>query len=144
MGAVEVFYRYEHGNNPVLVDTPEEVDAVIEAMRAESTEAAPMLLQAYADPDAGELAVGIVGDRGVIRYAGEESPLGAYSTGDGECAHFDLAYYYMGNWTGFPSNAEIPLEQINRAFKQYVATGGKQPTGIRWQTGPEVATLEDT
>ncbi|WP_424189161.1 Imm1 family immunity protein [Actinokineospora sp. G85] len=115
------------------------MDTLIDRVRVESPENAPILMQMYPtddeNGDGAEFGVGIRDDRGVLWYSGPGAPMGVYSTGEGPCVDYELAYFYANTWTGFPSNAEIPLNEIRRAFKEHLQTGVR-PSGIKWQSGP--------
>ncbi|MBB4968139.1 Imm1 family immunity protein [Saccharothrix violaceirubra] len=66
MGSLDVHYLYEHGDTPGTVSTVDEVDALIDRVRAESPPAAPILMEVHrsGDPYAQGLDVGIEVDRG--------------------------------------------------------------------------------
>ena len=135
MGAVSVYYADEHDDQPVTVTTPDEVDALIDRVRDESPEQAPILMQLYIADDvyAQELSAGIRGDRGVLRYSGRNWPEGVYSTGDGPIGPEPLAYFYMDNHTEFPPNAEVPLATVRQAVRDFLTTSGDRPSGVDWQ-----------
>ncbi|SDC51258.1 Imm1 family immunity protein [Actinokineospora iranica] len=134
MVPLEVYYAHEHEDDPIVVTTEAEVDALIDRVKAESPSDAPILMQIHpADGSKQEFAVGIRGDVGVLYFTGREWPHGVYSVGEGAYTHDELAYFFADQWTGFPSNAEIPLDDIRRAFKEHLVTDGARPTNIRWQ-----------
>ncbi|WP_367130984.1 Imm1 family immunity protein [Saccharothrix sp. HUAS TT1] len=56
--------------------------------------------------------MGIDGDKGGLRYAGEDSP-----PADSE----------------FPPHAELPVAELEAAVVDYLTTG-RRPEGIEWQT----------
>ncbi|MFB9905614.1 Imm1 family immunity protein [Allokutzneria oryzae] len=135
MAALDVYYARGHGDNPITVSTPDEVDALIDRVRAESPETAPILMEVHisGDPYTQGLDVGINGDRGVLRYSGRDWPEGVYSTGDGLAEGKPLAYFYMDTCTEFPPNAEVPVDTVRQAVRDFLATDGDRPSGIVWQ-----------
>jgi hypothetical protein len=138
MGSLDVYYLFEHDDNPVVLSTVDEVDALIDRVRAESPQAAPILMDVHmsGEPYAQGLDVGIADDHGVIRYSGREWPRGVVSTGDGPADGEAHPYFYMGHWREFPANAEIPLEVIRQAVKEFMESDGARPTCVRWQPAP--------
>lgn len=137
MATLDVYYARGHGDAPVTIRTPGEVDALIERVRRESPEHAPMLLEVHVSGDsyAQGLDVGIRGDHGVLRYSGRDWPEGVYSTGDGPSEGEPLAYYFMDNYTEFPPNSEVSLAVVRRAIHDFLLTGGERSTGVEWQSG---------
>jgi immunity protein Imm1 of predicted polymorphic toxin system len=111
------------------------VNALIDRVRVESPEKAPILMQLYVADDVygQELSAGIRGDRGVLRYGGDDWPEGVYSTGDGPAGAEPLAYFYMDTYTEFPSNAEVPLTVVRQAILDFLDTNGERPAGVEWQ-----------
>ncbi|MFD2417651.1 Imm1 family immunity protein [Amycolatopsis pigmentata] len=137
MATLAVYYAQGHGDAPVTISTPDEVDALIDRVRRESPGHAPMLLEAHiaGDPYAQGLDVGVRGDRGVLRYSGRDWPEGVYSTGDGPSEGEPLVYYFMDNYTEFPPNAEVPLAVVRQAIRDFLATGGERSARVEWQPG---------
>lgn len=137
MGTLSAYYSSEHGGDPVVVSTAGEVDALIDRIRAESPDDAPILMQLYVSDDVHgqELSVGIRGDRGVLRYAGREWFEGVYSVGRGIVDGEPLLYFYADHDTEFPSNSEVALTVVRDAVKQYLDTSGARPEHVEWQPG---------
>jgi len=135
VAALDVYYARGHGDDPVTVTTPDEVDALVERVRGESPQHAPILMEVHLsdDPYAQGLDVGIKSDRGVLRYSGGDWPEGVYSTGDGLVGGEPLGYFYMDTYTEFPANAEVPLAVVRQALHDFLTTEGERPTGIAWQ-----------
>lgn len=135
MGSLDVYYLFEHDERPVVVTTADEVDALIDRVRSESPQQAPILMDVHlsGDPYSQGLDVGVSDDRGVVRYSGRDWPRGTVSTSgkisDGE----ERPYFYMGHCREFPANAEVSLNLIRAAVKEFLATGGARPTCIHWQ-----------
>ena len=138
MGSLDVYYMLEHDKNPVVVSTAEEVDALIYRVRAESPPTAPILMEVHlsGDPYSQGMDVGISDDHGVIRYSGRAWPEGVISTGENTADHTERPYFYMGSWREFPTSAEVPLDLIREAVKEFLTTDGARSTCIQWQPGP--------
>ncbi|CRK56026.1 hypothetical protein [Alloactinosynnema sp. L-07] len=141
MGSLDVYYLPEHDESPVMVATEDEVDAFIDKVVAQSPMAAPILMDLHlsGDPYAQGLDVGVVAERGLIRYAGRDWPLGVVSTGEASAGGNPVPYFYMGHWREFPSNAEISLATIKAAIKEFMSTNGVRPICVQWQEVDELA-----
>ncbi|WP_436500004.1 Imm1 family immunity protein [Actinokineospora sp. HUAS TT18] len=141
MGSLDVYYLPEHDESPVVVATEDEVDALIDAVAAQSPSTAPILMDVHlsGDPYAQGLDVGVAAERGLIRYAGRDWPLGVVSTGAAPAGGNPVPYFYMGHWREFPSNAEIPLATIKAAIKEFMSTDGGRPASVKWQEVDELA-----
>jgi hypothetical protein len=133
-----VYYLFEHDDSPVVITTAEEVDTLIDRVRAESPGQAPILMDVHmsGDPYSQGMDVGVSNDRGVIRYSGRDWPGGVVSTGNGSANGAELSYFYMGHWRGLPANSEIPLDLVRKAMKEFMTTDGARPTSLRWQPEP--------
>ncbi|MGQ0841012.1 Imm1 family immunity protein [Actinokineospora sp.] len=115
--------------------TQQDVDGLIDQMRTESPELAPILMQVVisGDPYTQGLDVGLKSDRGVLRYSGRDWFEGLYSTGELPITGTPLLYFYMDTDTEFPPNAEVSIDAIRQAVKEFLATNGALPTCVRWQ-----------
>lgn len=133
MGALSAYYEREHGENPIRLETPADVDAMVDALRAQETW--PLLAQVYVSDDLGksELSAGVRGDVGVLRYAGEDAFEGLYSLGDGPADGEWILYYYVTADTPFPPNAEVPLAVVRDALVEYLESNGARPNNVEWQ-----------
>ncbi len=135
MGSLDVFYLHEHEDAPITVATAAEVDSLIERVRAESPRTAPILMDIHlsGDPFTQGLDVGVRDDSGIVRYSGGKWPRGVISVGSDVSRTAEVAYFYMGNWRGFPPNSELPLALVRQAIKEFMDTNGERPECIRWQ-----------
>jgi Immunity protein Imm1 len=135
VAALDIHYARGHEDNPVTVTTADAVDVLIDGIRAESPESAPILMEVHisGDPYNQGPDVGINGDHGVLRYSGRDWPEGIHSTGNGPTDGEPLRYFYMDTYTDFPSNADIPLTTIRQAVREFLATLGARPNCVEWQ-----------
>lgn len=115
-------------------ETPAEVDALLDRIRDEvSGKGALLMLVGLAgqDDDGPLLQVGIDGDKGVLTYDGESAPDGLLSYGgDADGLVF---YSYQGTKAEFPASAEVPYATVKAAVKEFLASGGGQPTTPTWR-----------
>ncbi|MGW6929570.1 Imm1 family immunity protein [Lentzea sp. NPDC054927] len=133
MVALEAWFDRD-AEDPTVVRTAEELDAVLDAVAALPR---PSTLQLLIADNLGRavLDVGMDGAhaRGVLYYSsGAECPDGCASQG-ADTAEVLPIYYYMGSDTEYPATAEISSADVRRAAHEYMATGGERPTGIKWQ-----------
>lgn len=128
----------ERSEEPAVVTTAAELDAVLDEVAALD---GPTLVQLFPGGDATgpDLTVGLHGDRGVLRYASEDSPNAFYSANP---SPFPLPewgavrYYYMSSDSDYPDEAELPEKVVREAAHQFAASGGERPTGIDWTSRP--------
>ncbi|MFE3900608.1 Imm1 family immunity protein [Streptomyces sp. NPDC059153] len=139
---VQAYYREQHADEPSVVRTPEDVDALIDALAAgpefenlavlHSSER-ELLPSGFPDH---EFMVGADGKRkvGVLSFMDEKNfvSLGAPGSDGGE-----VTYFVAGNPTEFPATAEIPLALVRQAAKEFLSCGGRRPTCVQWQE-PEI------
>ncbi len=134
---LNVHYLVEHADNPVTVNTPDEVRTLLRAVRDAYPDGRPVLLTVVVadDPWKSELSVGIDGDKGVLHYSGEGTPPnGVYSENPTPSNPSPVIYYYVSADTEFPANAEIPFSTVEAAVVEYLTTEGEQPAAVNWQT----------
>ncbi|WP_350274736.1 Imm1 family immunity protein [Kribbella sp. HUAS MG21] len=68
--------------------------------------------------------------KGALRYMGDT---GAYITkGSGHDADTVL-YYYMGSDREFPRDSLLSLDEIRVAVREFLTSGGEQPSAVEWQ-----------
>ncbi|MEU6381240.1 Imm1 family immunity protein [Streptomyces sp. NPDC046909] len=135
----EVRYRLEHGEEPDLLSTPEDVDALIDSLlvgspfenlaQIHSTERD--LLPAFGDPDH-ELMVGVnkVLQVGVLSFMDGNGNVATRGSSNGRESP---VYYIQGQMTEFPACSEIPIDVVRRAVKEFLFSGGQRPTCVEWQ-----------
>lgn len=138
MGSLDVYYLAEHGAKPIVLASSEDVDSLIDQVSAGSPPGAPIMMDVHlsGDPYAQGLDVGVASDRGMVRYAGGDWPLGVISAGTGDAPDVEVAYFYMGNWRGFPARSEISLVTVSQAIKEFMVSNGARPTCVQWEPSP--------
>ncbi|MER6557895.1 Imm1 family immunity protein [Streptomyces sp. NPDC001027] len=134
---MQAFYRREHGDNPVLLQSATDVDALIDALIASRASENLAALHSMERPlmPAGvpdhELLVGADGDLqvGVLGFMDDGNFVSlAPSKGRGE-----VSYSIMGNATEFPDGSEIPIALVRQAVKEFLFSGGQRPACVQWQ-----------
>jgi hypothetical protein len=134
--ALNVHYNAENADTPAVVTTPDEVRALLGTVRNTHPAGSAVLLTVVVsdDPWKSELSVGIDGDKGVLHYAGEDTPPnGVYSKSPTPTNAAPVIYYYVTADTEFPPHAEIPIGAIETALIEYLTTA-ERPTSVDWQT----------
>ncbi|MFC6091641.1 Imm1 family immunity protein [Saccharothrix lopnurensis] len=133
---LNVYYEKQHTADPVVVTTPEDIRDLFAAVRAKYPAGTALLMTVVpADyPWASELTVGIDGDKGVLRYAGQDSPpTGCFSKSAEPSNTEPVIYYFVTADNEFPPCAEIPVTDLETALIDYMTTG-QRPETIEWQT----------
>ncbi|MEV0730609.1 Imm1 family immunity protein [Polymorphospora sp. NPDC050346] len=126
---VEVIFTEEE--DPVVVSTIAELDAVLDRVTAETSPHTPPLIALDMPAQERSLMVGVRGAVGVLNYVD-------LTTGDGYASKGTATdaptppYFYCGTWTGITAGAEIPIEQVRAAAREFLTTGDR-PTCITWQ-----------
>ncbi|MGY4744144.1 Imm1 family immunity protein [Streptomyces sp. ATMOS53] len=137
VGRVQAYYRREHGDNPVLLQSESDVDALIDALllsRPSENLAAlhslerPLMSAGVADH---ELMVGADGDLqvGVLSFMDD----GNFVSLDSSKGRGEISYSIMGKATEFPKCSEIPIALVRQAVKEFLSSGGQRPTCVQWQ-----------
>ncbi|MFJ1550693.1 Imm1 family immunity protein [Streptomyces sp. NPDC088246] len=139
---VQAYYHVQHADEPSVIRTPEDVDALIDALATgDEFENSAILHSSEREllpsgfPDH-EFRVGADGKRqvGVLSFMDEKNyvSLGSSAGNGGE-----VTYYVAENPTDFPETAEIPLSLVRQAAKEFLSSGGQRPTCAQWQE-PEI------
>jgi hypothetical protein len=130
--ALEAWFDSD-AEDPTIVHTPDELDAVLDTIAAWPYPGQLQLLIAD-NPGYVVLDVGLNGAKqcGVLFYSSQALPDAYASQGSGTADSVPI-YYYMGSDTEFPVTAEIPLADVRRAAHEYMSTGGGRPNDIHWQ-----------
>jgi hypothetical protein len=135
---VEAYYRREHAEKKQLIETPEDVDALIDDL-LESPPSQnlavlhsldrPILPSGFPDH---ELMVGANKDLqvGVLEFMDETGNFVTFSESEGRG---EVPYCCDGNITEFPDHSEIPIDRVRQAAKEFLVSGGQRPTCVEWQ-----------
>ncbi|SHF08474.1 Imm1 family immunity protein [Streptoalloteichus hindustanus] len=128
---LEVYYEFEHDDEPVVVATPEQAGEVLERMRAAYAGRRPVMAQVVIAGSTGfeHLHVGVDGEVGVVSFTGPAG--GFHSLGDP--APGEVTFYYGGHNRELPANARVPLADVKHAMAEFLTSGGKRPSCLRWQ-----------
>ena len=126
---VEVVFTQDQ--EPITVSTEVELDAILDRVAAASTPDTPPLV-ALDMPDRGRsMMVGLRGAVGVLNYVDFTAGGASASKGD-TTGSATPAYFYCDTWTGLPADAEIPIDLVRRAAREFLGTGHR-PTCVSWQ-----------
>jgi hypothetical protein len=137
MTVVKAYYKHEHGETPLRLQTPQDVDQLIDGLLAEdySNSVAALYvegrLNAAGVPDH-ELLVAINnedGDVGALRYMGGG---GTYYSRGQAGGDKEVTYYYTGSDREFPADSEMPIEEVRTAVREFLASG-ERPASVEWQ-----------
>ncbi|MCA2216319.1 Imm1 family immunity protein [Jidongwangia harbinensis] len=134
---VEARYRRGHAQAPALLRSPDDVDAMIDALLAGPEDENLAQLHSLerdtllsGSPDH-ELLVGV--DRtlqvGILTFmdaGGNWVTVGSPGSRD------DVDYFILGHWTDLPGRSEVPLELVRRAVKEFCVVRGQRPACVRW------------
>lgn len=141
---IEAYYKHGHDEDPVIVSSADDVDQLVDALLAESfdnTVAAlyvrerPKTDKGYPDHD---FRFGIDAERklGSLRFAGiDGATKGVWYVGGQPVQHDEVYYEYMGNPQDFPLDAEVSLDVVRTAVKEFLDTG-QRPTSVQWNVWP--------
>ncbi|MFD7157982.1 Imm1 family immunity protein [Kribbella sp. WER1] len=136
MVTIKAYYRDEHGDTPLRIETATELDALIDALLAEPYEnsVAALYVEGRLN-DAGvpdhELLIAVNAEDkvGGLRFMGDG---GTYFSAGQPSRHDEVVYYYMGSDREFPHASEISIDALRDAVKNFLANGGHRPTGVEW------------
>ncbi|MER6452745.1 Imm1 family immunity protein [Streptomyces sp900105245] len=136
-GKVQAYYRHEHGDNPVVLQGPADVDTLIDDLLASDPSENMAALHSLERPlmPAGvpdhELLVGADGHLqiGVLGFMDDGNFVSFNPAKD----RGETSYAIMGSATEFPSASEIPIALVRKAVKEFMSSGGKRPTCVEWQ-----------
>lgn len=137
MATVKAYFKHGHGAAPVRVSTPEEVDALIDALLKEPFDNSVVALYVEGRlnkagvPDH-ELLVAVNADDqvGALNYMGSA---GSFFAKGATSKYEEAVYYYMGHDREFPRDSALPLDVVRQAAKEFLASGGERPEGVGWE-----------
>lgn len=141
MIVVKAYYKHEHSQAPLRLETAADVDQLVDGLLAEeySNSVAALYvdgrLNAAGVPDH-ELLVAINNedkDVGALRYMGGG---GTYFSRGQAAGDKEVTYYYTGSDREFPADSEIPIEDVRHAVKEFISRG-ELPETVEWQESPD-------
>jgi Immunity protein Imm1 len=140
---VNAYYKHEHGDQPVMITTSEDVDALVDALlqeRLEDNSVAALYVQERPRLESGypdhELRIAVNADTkvGGLRYAGSDGTSdGVWYARGKQSTRDEVWYCYMGNDEEFPRDSEISLDELRTGAKEFLESGGKRPQSVRWR-----------
>lgn len=130
---------YECVDRPTLVRTPDDVDAIIDWFL--SGVFRYTLVQLFSldrdklpsgFPDH-EFMAGVDPDRnvGVLAFAADGDWLSNGPSDD----YSVVRYNFMGHDRAYPHSAEISIDQVRKAIKEFLVSGGQRPRCVDWVAG---------
>jgi hypothetical protein len=137
MNVVNAYYKHEHGGAPLRLQTSEDVDRLVDGLLEEEYSNSVAALYADGRLNAAgvsdhELLVAINNedkDVGALRYMGGD---GTYFTKGQASGEKEVIYYYTGSDREFPADSEIPINEVRKALKEFLESGGERPGSPEW------------
>jgi len=136
---------YKNGEGPTLIDTPADIDALVDAVLAETFENSVITLYSTTRPlmDSGvpdhELRVAIFAEAkvGGIRYAGDDGTNeGSWYVPGQVSQREEVFYFYQGHDQGWPQDSEVSIEEVRQAVREFVDGNGARPGSFEWREWP--------
>jgi hypothetical protein len=136
------YYQHGHDDNPVVIATAEDAQALVDAMLRQPVENSTAALYIAERPrhEIGvpdhELRLGVLADRklGSIRYVSGLDAWYAVGTQDGADP---VGYQYMGHEELFPADSLVELDVIVAVITEFLASGAEhRPGGASWAHWP--------
>lgn len=137
---LSAWWRKEQGDTSEIISTPSEIDGLIDELMTGPADHnvaqvyslnRPLLASGYPDH---ELMIGVDRERqkGIIALMNPDEG-NIFTVGDDGDSR-DVAYFLAGHRMEYPPGIEIPLNLVRDAVKEFLATGGRTPRCVRWQT----------
>ncbi|HEX5401127.1 MAG TPA: Imm1 family immunity protein [Pseudonocardiaceae bacterium] len=134
MVAIEAWYDGD-ADEPAILRTVDDLDALLDRMASDGLGFAVPPLAELTRNDDGAWVVAYIGidaknDLGVITYSDRDgSVISSNGRTDGDVVDYD----YMGHLRELPASAEIPLAEVRRAVREFIAVDSARPTSVVWQ-----------
>ncbi|WET78191.1 Imm1 family immunity protein [Amycolatopsis sp. QT-25] len=131
MVTLEVWYNqepdndYAEGDPAIIINTPEELDALITQVQSDTKGLlVPSMINCAiaGDPKQGVFDMGIGQEKGFLMFM---TPRAAQTQGDGPVDEY-VVYDYMGHVREIPASCEIPMEKLRPLARKYLL-GGNLP-----------------
>ncbi|MEV8097783.1 Imm1 family immunity protein [Kitasatospora sp. NPDC085879] len=140
LNRIEAFFRADRDEKPLLIDSPEGVDALIDELlnghpfcNMAQLRSLDQPLHPGGFPERALLA-GV--DRnarvGIVAFSGEEGSFVPAGAAGKDCVTYMIATYPRE----FLDSPEISIDLVRQAVKEFLLSGGLRPTCIEWQEEP--------
>lgn len=140
------YFKHDHGENPVVLQSAADADVLIDAMLGEQfgnsvaalyADARPPMPAAPDLPDH-ELRIAIYAEAkvGGIRYAGGDVR-GAWYVPGATSEREEVFYLYMGHDEGWPQDSEVSVDRVRQALREFVTGDGARPQSFEWREWPD-------
>jgi hypothetical protein len=126
---VEVIFAEDE--EPAVVSTVAELDIILDRITAEVSLDAPPLVALDMPARERSMMIGVRGVVGILNFLDLATGAGYASKGPSASAPTP-PYFYCDRWTGITAGAEIPIDQVRAAAREFLATG-ERPTCVEWQ-----------
>ncbi|MEU4604035.1 Imm1 family immunity protein [Kribbella sp. NPDC023972] len=141
---IKAYYKHGHGDDPVILETPQDADALVDALTSEDFDNSVAALyagtRARVNPDYPDHELRIAwfaeGKVGGIRYAGGDSKDVTYVQGK-TSEREEVFYNYMHHDEGWPQDSEVGIEQVRQAVREFVEGNGSRPQSFEWRRWPQ-------
>ena len=142
---LRAFYKHDQDPDPWIVSNADDVDALIDAVLAESPTNSVIALYVSERPKTEhdmpdhELRVAINQESkiGGVRYAGTyRDTAGVWYAAGSASERDEVFYYYMGHDEGWPKDSEVSIDVLRAAVKDLLSSG-ERPSAVEWQGWPE-------
>jgi hypothetical protein len=141
---VRAFYKHDQQPDPWILSSPDDVDALIDAVLNEPPTNSVIALYVAERPKTEHdmpdhelrLAINQETKVGGLRYAGPaDDAAGVWYARGRDSDRDEVFYYCMGHDEGWPQDSEVSLDELRAAVKSFLATG-ERPAGVEWAEWP--------
>lgn len=126
---------YDPDDDPISIRTTADADALLDRMAADGAgfEVPPLAELSRHDEDGwavSYIGVNVKSGRGIMTYS---DPNGSATTSNGSHTGDTVTYDYMAHTRELPASAEIPLDDVRKAVREFVTIDNTRPTCVEWQ-----------
>jgi hypothetical protein len=133
MATVNAYYLEEHDDQPLRLNTADDVHAMFADIRKQKLGQHLLISLVLAeDPYHSEFYIGLNGEHGVLSYTSRDED--GYSHQPEGSNTEPVIYFYVTSDTEFPPNSEIDLKIVEQAAVEYLESDGTKPMCVHWQT----------
>ena len=136
------YYRPGHGETPVLLTTPEDIDTMIDDLLSDlegDNSVASLHINerplGNLDMPDHQLRIAVDAQRevGALRYVGDRQAW--YVPGTTNPAD-EVEYFFTGHDEAWPQDSDTTIDTIRAAAKEFLASGGERPASADWAPWP--------